>query len=119
MSGAVPARRPPGPPKKRQNVKARGLARFGLDLGKQVRQDLMSRVQKGDVKYARKLTHSRTVIVLDYAGGEIAFVYSSAAKEILCFLGPDAAEMKGWRNSQAAAARLFEDRPQRENGAGD
>jgi hypothetical protein len=115
----VLARRPPGPPKKRQNVKARALARFGLELGKQVRRDLIRRVNKGDVKYARKLTSSRTVIVLDYADGEISFVYSSATKEILCFLGPDAAEMKDWRNSQAAVTRLFEARPLRDDGAAD
>jgi|SRR5271156_3036372 len=118
MRGAVPSRRPSGPPKKRQDVKARALARFGLDLGKQVRQDLMCRMKKGDVKHARKLTNSRTVIVLDYAGGEMAFIYSSATKEILCFLGPDAAEMKGWRNSQAAAVHLLEARPLGENGVG-
>jgi hypothetical protein len=119
MRGAVPARRPPGPPKNRQDVKARALARFGLELGKQVRRDLIRRVKKGDVKYARKITNSRTVIVLDYAGGEIAFVYSSATREILSFLGPDAVETKGWRNSEAEAARLFEGPPLREDGAAD
>ena len=60
---------------------------------------LIRRVHKGDVKYARKLTNSRTVIVLDYEGGEIAFLYSSASKEIISFLGPDAAETAGFRRS--------------------
>ncbi len=119
MRGAVPARRPPGPATQRQNAKAGTLARFGLDLGKQVRHELMRRMKQGDVKYARKLTNSRTVIVLDYAGGEMAFIYSSATKEILCFLGPDAAEMKGWRNAQAAAPGLFEAQPLGEQGAAD
>jgi hypothetical protein len=117
MRGAVPARRPPGPQKKRQNVKAKALARFGLELGKQVRRDLIRRVKVGDVKYACKVTNSRTVIVLDYAGGEMAFLYNNTTKEILCFLGPDAAETKGWRNSQAAAARLFGAGPVCEDGA--
>jgi hypothetical protein len=115
----VLARRPPGSQKKRQHVKANALARYGLEAGKQVRQDLIRRVRKGDVKYARKMTHSRTVIVLDYAGGEIAFLYSNTTKEILSFLGPDAPETNDWRNSQAAAARLFGARPRREDGAAD
>jgi hypothetical protein len=55
------------------------------------------------VKYARKLTHSRTVIVLDYAEGEVAFLYSSATKEIVSFLPPDAPEIAGWRRAQAVA----------------
>ena len=63
------------------------LVAFGLAVGKQVRQSLIRRVRKGDVKYARKLTNSRTVIVLDYDGGEMAFLYSSATKEIISFPG--------------------------------
>jgi hypothetical protein len=88
----------------RQQVKDCALSRFGLEVGKLARQTLIRRVQKGDVKYARKLTNSRTVIVLDCADGEIAFLYSSATKEIVCFLPPDAAEIAGWRRSQAELA---------------
>ncbi len=53
---------------------------------------LIQRVHKGDVKYARKLTHSRTLIVLDHHGVELAFVYSSASKKIISFLAPDTAQ---------------------------
>ena len=83
----------------RRLVKDGARLRLGLDVGKQARQILIRRVHKGDVKYARKLTNSRTVIVLDYEGGEIAFLYSSASKEIISFLAPDApeAETAGFR----------------------
>jgi hypothetical protein len=91
----------------RQQVKDCAMSRFGLEVGKMVRQSLIRRVQKGDVKYARKLTNSRTVIVLDYAHGEIAFLYSSTTKEIVSFLPADAPEIADWRNSQAAALALF------------
>jgi hypothetical protein len=91
----------------RQQVKDCAMSRFGLEVGKMVRQSLIRRVQKGDVKYARKLTNSRTVIVLDYAHGEIAFLYSSTTKEIVSFLPADAPEIADWRNSQAAAPALF------------
>jgi len=91
----------------RQQVKDCAMSRFGLEVGKMVRQSLIRRVQKGDVKYARKLTNSRTVIVLDYARGEIAFLYSSTTKEIVSFLPADAPEIADWRNSQAAALALF------------
>ena len=83
----------------RRLVKDCARSRFGLDVCKQARQILIRRVHKGDVKYARKLTNSRTVIVLDYEGGEIAFLYSSASKEIISFLGPDAPEAADWRGS--------------------
>ena len=56
------------PGERRRLVKDCARSRFGLEVGKQARQTLIRRVQKGDVKYARKLTNSRTVIVLDYAG---------------------------------------------------
>ena len=74
-------------------MKACAWSRLGLDVGKFARQTLIRRVQKGDVKYARRLTKSRTVIVLDYEDGEMAFLYSSATKEIVCFLAPDAPEI--------------------------
>jgi hypothetical protein len=76
-------------------------------VGKMVRQTLIRRVQKGDVKYACRLTNSRTVIVLDYADGEMAFIYSSATKDIVCFLPPDAPEIAGWRNSRGIALELY------------
>jgi hypothetical protein len=88
----------------RQQVKACAWSRLGLDVGKFARQTLIRRVQKGDVKYARRLTKSRTVIVLDYEDGEMAFLYSSATKEIVCFLAPDAPEIAVWRRSQAELA---------------
>ena len=90
----------------RQQVKDCAMSRFGLEVGKMVRQTLIRRVQKGDVKYARKLTNSRTVIVLDYANGEMAFLYSSATKEIVSFLPPDAPEIAAWRRSQATVLVL-------------
>jgi hypothetical protein len=71
-----------------------------------VRQTLIRRVQKGDVKYARKLTNSRTVIVLDYAAEEMAFLYSRVTKDIVSFLAPDAPEIADWRRSQAAVLTL-------------
>jgi hypothetical protein len=99
----------------RQQVKDCAMSRFGLEVGKMVRQSLIRRVQKGDVKYARKLTNSRTVIVLDYAHGEIAFLYSSTTKEIVSFLPADAPEIADWRNSQAAALALFPRGPEGEH----
>jgi hypothetical protein len=91
-------------PARRQQVKDRALSRFGLEVGKMVRQALIRRVSIGDVKYARKVTNSRTVIVLEYAGKEMAFVYSNATKEIVSFLGPDAPETADWRCSQSTEA---------------
>jgi hypothetical protein len=64
-------------------------------FGKQERQDLIGRMRKGDVTYARKLTCSRTVIVLEYRGDEMAFLYSNASKRIIRFLAPDVAQAAG------------------------
>ena len=89
-------------PARRQQVKERAWSRFGLTVGKQIRQSLIRRVWKGDVKYARKLTNSRTVIVLDYDGREMSFLYSNAQKEIIAFLAPDAPETAEWRHGQSA-----------------
>ena len=88
-------------PARRQQVKECAWSRFGLAVGKQIRQNLIRRVWKGDVKYARKLTNSRTVIVLDYDGREMSFLYSSTHKEIISFLSPDAPETAEWRRGQA------------------
>jgi hypothetical protein len=65
--------------------------------GKQVRHELLRRVHAGDVQYARRLTHTRTVIVLRSREEEVAFIYSSHTKRIVCFLPPGAAETAEWR----------------------
>ena len=74
---------------------------FQLAAGKAARQTLVERVQRGDVRYARRLTRSRTAVVLEYAGQEIAFIYSSASKEIVSFLPLNAAELAGWQEGNA------------------
>jgi hypothetical protein len=94
-------------PARRQQVKDRALSRFGLEVGKLMRQALIHRVSNGDVKYARKVNNTRTVIVLEHDGGEMAFIYSNATKEIVSFLGPDAPETADWRCSQSLALALF------------
>lgn len=94
-------------PVRRRQVKDCARSRFGLEIGKEVRQDLIRRVWKGDVKYARKLTGSRTVIVLDFAGDELAFLYSSATRDIISLLPRDAPEIAEWRHSRFAAMALF------------
>jgi hypothetical protein len=91
-------------PGRRQQMQECAWARLGLPAGKQIRQSLIRRVWKGDVKYARKLTNSRTVIVLDYEGRELVFLYSSVQKEIISFLPPDAPETAEWRRSQSTVA---------------
>jgi hypothetical protein len=102
------SRKSPVPwPARRRQVKDYALSRFGLEVGKEMRQILILRVRRGDVKYARKLTTSRTVIVLDYAGGEMSFLYSSTVKDIISFLGPDAPETADWRRLQSAALGLL------------
>ena len=98
-------------PDRGRNSSDRPLSCFGREVGKQVRREVVCRVARGDVKYARKITHSRTVIVLDFAGGEMAFLYSNATKEILSFLAPDAPEIADWHNSRAAARALFGPNP--------
>jgi hypothetical protein len=57
---------------------------------------LIHRVHQGDVKHARKLTNSRTLIVLDHDGAELTFVYSSAQKKIISFVSSVAAQEAGW-----------------------
>jgi hypothetical protein len=91
---------------RRRQVKDRALSRFGLEIGRMARQTMIQRVQKGDVRYARKLTNSRTVIVLDYAGSEVAFLYSSSTKEIVSFLPPDTPVIAAWRGSQTPLTPL-------------
>jgi hypothetical protein len=89
-------------PARRQLGRECARSQPGLDVGKLARQSMIRRVRKGDVKYARKVTNSRTVIVLDHEGGERAFLYSSATKEIICFLAPDAPEIAEWVRRQVA-----------------
>jgi hypothetical protein len=102
-------------PARRRQVKECALSRCGLEVGKLLRQTLIRRVRRGDVKYARRLTHSRTVIVLDHNGEEMAFLYSSAAKDIVSFLPPDAEETADWRRLQSLT--LFHSGPLKRDGA--
>lgn len=91
---------------RREHMRGRALERFGLDVGKLVRRELIRKVQAGDVKFARRLTHSRTVIVTDYAGLELTFLYSGTHKEIVTFLPSEARETAEWRESRTSAAAV-------------
>jgi hypothetical protein len=86
---------------RRRRMKESAWSWFQLAASKAANKTLVERVQSGDVRYARRLTRSRTVVVLEYAGQEIAFIYSSASKEIISFLPLDAAELEGWRKDEA------------------
>ena len=49
-------------------------------------QHLLQRVRQGDITYACRLTRTRTLIVLDEEGRELAFIYSRRDKQIISFL---------------------------------
>lgn len=91
---------------RREHMRCRAMERFGLDAGKQVRRALIHQVQTGEVKFARKLTHSRTVIVTEYAGLELTFLYNGVRKEIVTFLPADARETAEWRQSGNNPSRV-------------
>jgi hypothetical protein len=84
---------------RRRRMRESAWQGFQLAVGKAVRHHLIERVQRGDVRFARRVTRSRTAIVLEYAGQEIAFLYSRETKDIICFLQLDAAELEGWREA--------------------
>lgn len=73
----------------------------GIQVGKETRRELIRRVRRGDVRYAQKLTASRTMIVLEHDGVEMAFVYSKTDKTILRFLQPNAPETVDWLRSRS------------------
>jgi len=91
---------------RREHMRTRAMERFGLDAGKLVRRALIHQVQTGEVKFARKLTHSRTVIVAEYAGLELTFLYNGSRKEIVTFLPPDARETAEWRQSGGQRSQM-------------
>lgn len=90
MKGAQTAAR-------REHMQNRARERFGLEIGKLARRALIRKVQTGDVRFARKLTNSRTVFVAEYAGVEVTFIYCGKIKGILTFLPANARETSEWR----------------------
>ena len=82
---------------RRQHMQSRARERFGLEIGKLARRTLIRKVQTGDVRFARKLTNSRTVVVAEYAGVEVTFIYCGKIKGILTFLPANARETAEWR----------------------
>jgi hypothetical protein len=53
---------------------------------------LLQHVRTGDIKFARRLTRSLTVIVLDHNGEELTVLYSSTRKKIVKLLPAGAAD---------------------------
>jgi hypothetical protein len=86
---------------RREHMQQRARERFGLEIGKLARHSLIRKVQSGDVQYARKLSHSRTVIVTEYAGLEVTFIYCGRTKSILTFLPAEARETAAWRERRS------------------
>ena len=90
---------------RREHMQARARERFGLEIGRIDRRALVRKVQTGEIRFARKLTNSRTVVVAEHAGREITFVYCGRSKCILTFLPDDARETAAWRESQRSRER--------------
>lgn len=88
---------------RRRHMQRRAAERFGVEIGKFARRTLIAKVQSGEFHFARKLTQSRTVVVADYAGVEVTFLYCGRSKSILTFLPPDARETAAWRASRACS----------------
>ena len=82
---------------RRRRMQENASPGFQLAVGKMLRHHLVERVHRGDVTYAHRLTRSRTAIVINYGGQEIAFLYSREGREIISFLSLDAPEIEGWR----------------------
>ncbi len=82
---------------RREHMRTRAKERFGLEIGKLARRTLIRKVQSGDVRFARKLTNSRTVVVAEYDGVEVTFIYCGKSKGILTFLPANARETAEWR----------------------
>lgn len=81
---------------RRQHMQSRAKERFGMEIGSLARRTLIRKVQTGDVQFARKLTNSRTVIVTEYAGVVVTFIYCRKMKGILTFLPANARETAAW-----------------------
>jgi hypothetical protein len=88
---------------RREHMQQRARERFGLEIGKVARRSLIGKLHSGDVCYARKLSQSRTVVVAEYAGIEVTFIYCGRTKSILTFLPPEARETAAWRDRRSAA----------------
>jgi hypothetical protein len=82
---------------RREHMKKRAKERFGVGIGKWARRSLIGKVQAGDVKFVRKPTNSRTLIVAEHAGIEVTFIYSGTSKGIVTFLPAEARETAQWR----------------------
>ena len=82
---------------RREHMQIRARERFGLEVGKLARRALIRKVHTGDVRFARKLTNSRTVVVAEYKGVEVTFIYCGRMKGILTFLPADTRETAEWR----------------------
>jgi hypothetical protein len=93
---------------RQEHVRNRAMQRFGLEAGKLVRRELIHKVQAGEVKFARRLTCSRTVIVADYGDLEVTFLYSGTRKEIVTFLPADAKETEDWRQARTTGRKCFQ-----------
>jgi hypothetical protein len=91
---------------RREHMQQRARERFGVEIGKLARRSLIRKVQSGEVHYARKLSHSRTVIVADYAGMEVTFIYCGRTKSILTFLPAEARETAAWRECRSPLSSL-------------
>jgi hypothetical protein len=87
------------PELRRAHMQKRARERFGLEIGKRDRHALVRKVQAGEIKFAHKLTNSRTVVVAEHAGVDVTFIYCRRNKGILTFLPPDARETAAWRAS--------------------
>lgn len=83
--------KPPNKTRMRIHAKHRAKQRYGLNLNRHLRREIIRIIQAGDSVWHRQLSRTRTVHVIDRESlGWFAVIYSNSLKDIVTVLPRDA-----------------------------
>jgi len=78
---------------RRKHARVRAVERYGIELTKKTRREILLLIRQGKILQSRRISTSRSIHKVEYQGQTIVLVYSRTTKDIVTVLPPDCREL--------------------------
>ena len=89
---------------RRQHSKRRAAQRYDIELTNKDLIKIVALIRNGKAAASRRITCSKSVVLVQYNGDDLVLLYSKRHKEILTFFPPDGGDARRLESAKICAA---------------
>ena len=89
---------------RRQHSKRRAAQRYDIELTNKDLIKIVALIRNGKAAASRRITCSKSVVLVQYNGDDLVLLYSKRHKEILTFFPPDGGDARRLESAKMCAA---------------